>query len=453
MTVSDEVQLRSETEYELLGNMKGRILLFQNQSTEFEIQAFDSQLRKSWSKKLELEKRLPEVVGITHSSEDFTLFYRHRRKSHNLLKAYKYDPAANLSDSVTIKDYGFLFYTPDFEFLVSENRRKALIYYIEKQNTINALCFDIDSMRILWENTFVPDDFNLTRDFLHLVLSDEGELYMVIEKNNQRSKRENHFFEVHRYQGREKEYNRFNLPLSGNLTYDVKFMYDNLNERLVGGGLYAESNPARAVGYFYLKVDPQQHRDATFTFQEFDDEFVSNLKGKEVDNNKGIAESMVQDIVLRVDGGIVILCERTREFERHVSSRNQITLYRYNNYIVDYFYDDLFIISVNPDGSSHWKNILYKRQYSQDDMGAFSSYFLMKTPSKLRIIFNDEIRHETTVSQYELKGNGNYQRRSVLSTAELELRLRFRDALQIAGDQLIVPSERRNNLRLVKLDY
>ena len=96
---------------------------------------------------------------------------------------------------------------------------------------------------------------------------------------------------------------------------------------------------------------------------------------------------------------------------------------------------------------------MHKKQYSQDDNAAFSSFFLLKTPTALRLIFNDEIRNENTVSEYVIRGDGNFDRNSVMSTESQNIRLRFRDALQVDANALIIPSERRNRLRLVLLEY
>ncbi len=83
----------------------------------------------------------------------------------------------------------------------------------------------------------------------------------------------------------------------------------------------------------------------------------------------------------------------------------------------------------------------------------YSSFFILKTPSSIRLLFSDEIKYENTVSEYVLKGNGEYDRNSVMSTENQQLRLRFRDAMQTASDELIVPSERRNRLKLVRVKY
>ena len=56
-----------------------------------------------------------------------------------MLRAARYDPAANLQDTVTLKDYGFLFNTPRFEIVKSEEKSKALIYYVENQQTLGRI--------------------------------------------------------------------------------------------------------------------------------------------------------------------------------------------------------------------------------------------------------------------------------------------------------------------------
>ncbi len=451
--VTDEIPLRNDVAYEVIGELKGRILLFRDRTTEFEIQAFNEQMNEIWSKELDLDRRLPSVIGTTSDDETFSVLYRFRRKSNTIVKAHKYDAGANLIDSVTIIDYGYLFFTPDFEMILSEDRSKALVYYIEKQSILHAVSFDVNTMEKLWDRSFTPEDFDSSRDILHGVVDNQGDLYVIIEKNNLRYKRENHYYEIHHFMGSEEQYTLTNITLDGKLTYDVYFSFDNLNNKLVAGGFYAENNPGRAVGYFSLRVDRDNNRNQRLVFHPFSDDFIATLMGKEIDDNKGIIECSIQDLVIRRDGGLLIVGERNRQYERRVAGANRIAYEGYNRYIVDYFYDDLFVLSVHPDGRPHWEQVLHKKQYSQDDGGVYSSYFLFKTPRRLRFLFNDEIRYENTVSEYIITGSGKYDRQSVLSTENLKLRLRFRDATQTSGHHVIIPSERRNNLRLVKVEY
>lgn len=455
--VSEDMPLRNDLNYEIIGELKDEMLLFKNKTLDFEVQAFNKYMKETWNKKLEFEKKNVKVLGITSSKEDFTVFYTFRKRGKTILKANKYDAGANLKDSTTIKNYGFLFFTPNFEMVRSEDRSKVLAFFIEKQDIVRTLSFDVDSLSISWEKDFELDDFYYNEDFHQMTVSNEGDMYMILDRDNFRSKRKDHKFEIYNYGGESENLNQFSIPFQGMLSYDSYFNYDNLNKRLIAGGLYSEKDLSKTIGYYYLNIDPVAPDNHILAFEKFDPEFVSNLLGKKKvakgERVKGVPEMTAQEIVLRRDGGILLIAERTRYLERRSGASGRVYYENQGRFLVDYYYDELMVVSIHPSGKTHWKTILHKKQYSQDDDGIYSSYFLFKTPSSLRFLFNDDIRQENTVSEYVLNGMGEYDRNSILSTQDLDLRLRFRDALQLDANELVIPSERRNKLKLVKLEY
>lgn len=453
VTISDPVVLRSDIAYELIGDLGGNTLVFRDKGTSFEVVAFDRQMKESWAKTVELDERQPKVIGIVAGKADFTIVYQFRQRSNILLKAQKYGPGANLIDSLTLANLGYLFYNPGFEFVRSEDRSKALVYFLEKQELIKAYSIDLENLHLKWQAVLKPEDFSYYQNFLEVLADNNGNMTLVLEKNNFRAKRDEHFFEVHTYYGMSAKLMKYEIPMPEKLTYDASFTYDHINDRLIAAGLYSDKNLGRADGYFYLSIPPQKPEEHQLSLHEFEEEFINNLLGKEADKAKGIAEASIQEVVLRQDGGVLLIGERNRAFERRAAGMNRTFYDVSGRFAVDYYYDEVFVISIHPSGETHWKAVLHKKQYSQDDDGIYSSYFLFKTPGSLRFLFNDEIKYENTVSEYVLRGNGAFERNSLLSTANLKLRLRFRDAIQVNASELIIPSERRNRLRLVRLEY
>ncbi|MCB0639611.1 MAG: hypothetical protein KDC54_23460 [Lewinella sp.] len=453
ITVSEDITLNNDAAYEVLGELGNHILLFRDAKTEFSVQAFNQQMRESWTKELELDRRNPRVLGVIPTREDFTLIYQFRDKGHTIIKAHRYDPAANLIDSATLVDLGFLFYTPRFEIERSEDRSKALLYFIENGSVVRSYGFDLPALAMLWEKSFAPDDFYFGQNFVQALIDNSGRMVVVLERDNVRNRRKPHFFEIHSFAGTgEMEIQA--IYLNDHLTYDVYFAIDNLNNQVVAGGLYAIDNPERAEGLYYLRFSPWTPAEPVLTYNPFDETFLQNLLGRDFRNvDRGLSEVSVTDIVLRHDGGALLIVERNRQLERRTGSTGRVYYDGAARLMVDYYYDEVFIASLHPDGELHWNTILHKKQYSQDDAGMYSSYFLFTTPGTLRILFNDEIKYENTVSEYVINGLGEYNRNSLFSTANLDLRLRFRDAVQIAGNALVIPSERRNRLKLVRLTY
>jgi hypothetical protein len=453
VTVSEPMTLRNDASYDLLGNIKGNILLFRDQLTEFKVQCFNEDLKQIWEKEIELDKKRPQITGILPSKNDFSVLYQYKIKGNSMLKCHKYDAGANLVDSVLVKNYGDLFYTPNLEIIRSDDRSKILAHYFERPNEFHVLVFDVEKMEFLWEKDFLLDDLNYDEDFQQILVGNDGTMQLIIEKNNRKIKQEEHIFEIFSY-GIETDFStvRYTVEMKDHLTYDVYFAYDNLNKHLVAGGLYSLEHRGRAEGSYYLNVDPKDPSNLTLTFHPFGNEFVATLLEKSKNKNKGIPEVSVQEVVLRRDGGILLIGELNKISER--TNAGPSSYYgRGSTNIRDYYYDDLFVISIHPNGNIHWTNVMHKKQFSQDDGAIYSSYFLAKTSSALRVIFNDEIKYENTVSEYVIKGNGEHDRNSVMSTENQQLRLRFRDSIQTGSDEIIIPSERRNRLKLVKVIF
>lgn len=453
ITVSEDIVLKNDVAYEIIGELKGRVLLFRDRTTLFQIQAFDPQMRMVWDKELDLDKKSPKPLGIVANRENFTMVFRHRVKNHLVLRAHKYDAAANLVDTATIKDFGFIFVTPNFQVVKSEDKTKMVIYYLENQQIFRAVSFDVNTMKILWDRSFSPPGMNFLEEFGQVLVDNEGTMRVILEKNRFRLRKDEPQYEIYEVNDLTLEPRIYSVGLEGRNTYDAYFAYDNLNRAIVATGLYAERNLERAVGYFFMRFIPEKPEAYLLTFQPFDDEFVTNLMGKNIENNRGINETNIQQVVLRRDGGVLMIAERNRQLERRMGSTNRVFFDGGVRYIIDYYYDDMFLVSFNPDGTTHWKTILHKKQYSQDDGGVFSSFFLFKSPTNLRLLFNDEIKYENTVSEYVVNGMGEFERKSLLSTENLELKLRFRDAMQVNANEMIIASERRNRLKLVKLKY
>jgi hypothetical protein len=451
--VSDELNLRNDLAYDILGELKGRVLLFRQRSEKFEIQAFDENMRSTWNKEIELERRFPGVIGTNTTRDSFTIFYHHKEKGNTLLRADQFDPSANKRRSTLIKDYGYNFFTPHFEMVRSEDRSKVLFYYYER-NTFNVVVFDNHHHQVLWENALTFEDYTEGIDLLFMQVGNDGRMYMVIEKDNFYSRREKHHFDLITFGPGSTVVGRSGVFMGDKVTYDVMFSLDNRNQRLVAAGFYFEKNVERAEGYYFVSIPVNNLLNPQVRYYPFDEDFVEDMSGKEARQNRGLTDLAIREIVLRKDGGILIIGEESRNSVRAGGGPTMSRLGGLDGLprsTIDYYFNNIMLLSVHPNGEEHWKKTLYKKQYSQDDNAIYSSFFLFKTPQNVRLIFNDEIKFENTVSEYTVKGDGGNERHSLLSTELLKLRLRFRDALQIAADKVIVPSERRGQLRVAKI--
>jgi hypothetical protein len=446
--VSEPITIRNDYGYELIGRMRDRILLFRDKYDDFEVQAFDQQMRPAWSKQLDdIGRRGVQILAVIGSKNDFSILYKVRRRGSTILCLHKYDPGANLIDSMTVKNYGErVFAPPALDLVLSEDRNCIVVFNTAEKGTMEIVCFRLDKMQVLWDKIVQFEQDYYETSLKSLVVSNEAQFFIISEYNNRRGKLEEHEFRVLEVNTTGDRLAK--VPLQEFLTGDAKFVFDNKNRQLIGAGLYGDKNRDRINGFFYLRLPPGSAH--VLRYEPFDEQFVSVLRRKDVDqeNAKGINDADITQLVLRHDGGALIVAERHHEIIRGTGSgrgfwRDGMRM------IVDYYYDDLFVIAMNPDGSLHWNTVLHKKQYSQDDEAIFSSFFMLRNTDRLHFLFNDEIKYENTCSEYIINPVGEFDRNSLLSTVNQSLRLRFRDGMQISASECLVPSEFRNRLRLV----
>lgn len=449
ITISEELPLRTDYSYTVLGWVQHDLLLFRDKGHAYFIQAFDEDLHVKWEREIHLSDRRVDIIGLVAHPDRFHLVYGMRDKGTYYLyhRAYAHD--VSLIDSVLVDSIENIFITPQIQIRESEDETKVVLFR-EENNQLQLLGFDLVRQKSMWKHQIKLAGSNLQRNFSSMVVSNAGNFYLTLEPDRflQKVQSLEMFCSV---PGMEEVLHE-TIQLGDVTVYDYFTTYDNVQNRLVLTGLYSERFSTRAQGFYFLPYQPEQK--AELHLLPFDESLLAEVHGREVSTSRGLSDFNVRQVALRQDGGVVIIAELNKEFSRRSSlpMRRDNVSYTRSGW-VDYYYEDLILFAIHPDGTEHWKEVLRKRQYSQDDEAMYSSFFLFRTPARLRFLFNDEIKQENTVGGYEVTGTGHVERKTVFNTDYQRLKLRFRDGIQLAYNECIVPSERNNRLSLVRIVY
>jgi hypothetical protein len=439
--------------YHILGEYDESILLLRDKTQKFEVESYGKDLLFKWSKELDIPERNPKMIAVSSLEESFVLFYHFRKKGDVFIKFREYDSKSEVLDTGTVAIFENTIFTPKFDFQESEDQKSILIFDPYKNGSFVTLAYNIENKQLLWENTFDVDQFTFQRDFRDIVFTNDGHLFVVLEKRDVLFKKDNNKFELFHVHSENPPF-KFEYILEDFLNYHAIFSFDNVNNNLVIGGLYAEDNLIRSYGFYSFSAPLNDLENFKTTSHSFSEKNLIDIYGKEIKKNKGIANIEIRDIVFRQDGGYLLIAEIIKEFSRgNGFGENRYYRNSVRNNMVDYYYEDLLCLSFHPDGEFHWANVFHKKQYSHDDRAIYSSYFIFKNPSKLRLVYNDDINREGTVSEYIINGDGDFVRNSVMNTEYQSLLLRFRDAVQTSPFEIIVPSQKNTKLNLVKINY
>lgn len=454
VTISKELSIRNDRAYDILGKIGDKILLYRDLGSKRVVEIFENDLKFFLQEEIRLPGDNQNIYAVVPQDSTFNVLYGHRNKEGYFMRTAKFDKYGRLKDSLTLIDGVEDFKLNNFTYKVSDDRSKTLLFSSRKNDLFYTYIIDNNTMDILWSKETKLLGLNVRKDFRSIDISNSGEVNILFEINNTRYLKDEHQLIVIGLDYTEGYYEN-NFWLRDKIAIDLEMDYDNINNRLVLGGLVSETSEIDASGYFYFSKPVNEiSEDINIETHDFRVEFLEELYGKKLSKKKKLSDFITRDIVLRSDGGFLMFTEMKKEFFRRTAFnagvRSGVNGARG---WVDIYNEDIIVFAFNPDGTEDWKKILYKKQFSQDDDGVYSSFFIFETPSRLRLIYNDEIKRNNTVSEYVLDPLGNFERNSLLSTDYQNLKLRFRDAVQVSSDVMIVPSERNYKLNLVRVEY
>ncbi len=458
VTVSDEIQLRNDLSYDLVGKVDSLVILFRDRGNKYEIKTFDNNLKHKEDIEVTLSDKGCTILATIPRDTSFFVMYSYRSKGDYYIQADQINSRGTIISADTVKVYESMIFNPDIKVARSEDKSKILFFSVHEQHELRVALYDIRERKTLYNRTILFKETDLKDDFRSMLVTNTGDYIIVFEKNNFRSKKDKHIFEVHSFNIYTESNIAYVIPVFRLVSFHSKFVYDNVNKQLIGGGIYTQKNLSKAEGIYFVQHVLKPGAAEKVNAFPFEAKFDEEIKRRSKDKNE-FNQLQVTDIALRQDGGMLLITEIKKEYERRATysgapNRGFNSPYGFRApLLVDYYYEDMALFSISKDGSLDWSDVLHKKQYSHDDDGMYSSFFLFKNPSKLRLIYNDEISAENTVSEYIVQGNGQYQRKSVLSTEYVRLQLRFRDALQVSSNTFIVPSQRSLRLNLVKVEY
>ncbi len=457
VTIADEISIRNDFAYDILGKVGDNILLFRDRGMEYFINIYDDNLRFKREKELLFEKRKVRLHYIVPADSTFNAVYSYERNDTIYYKLRSYNDATVLEDSVTLDKVHKREFHGHYRFIHSEDLSKTALFAEEKNKILHLHIIDNIKKEEIWKASIELKNIELNDDFRKVVVSNQGLVTFLFEKNNSRFSKDDHVLHVISLYQATIVMNSV-IEMKDRVTCDLEMAYNNINGNIVIAGLSSENSRNDATEYFFINkhiTDYEQYE--TVTVRQVGLDFIAEVYGKKRGKEKELKNFEVYDLVLRQDGGFLLFTEMYKEYSRRTAFNSNTRIARqYGGSMrgwTDHYNEDIVIFAVHSDGNEHWRNILYKKQFSQDDAGVYSSFYILRTPSRLKLIYNDEIKNHNTVSEYVLNPLGDYERNSVLSTEYQNLKLRFVDAVQISPSQLLVPSEKNYNLRLVKVDY
>ena len=461
ITASEPYTLEQREDYMMVGRIADTSLFLLYEEDNFRLMQFDAALKTRFTEKIKPERHSIELLQTVLDKAFFTVLYKHSGGGRSSLKAMRISSQGKILDTLTLQStnqWGVV-YQP--RLVLSDDRSKLLAYDLVENNTMfNTTVFDLKTFKTLWIRTFRPTALDYHNSLHQALVDNAGGVYWTIERDNRKAKLMSNRFEIIYYTPELSQEWSTLVPIPNRFWQKAMFVVDNKNKKLLCAGYCSTRKAAKSEGVFYFSITPLFQTVADVFFSDFDATFMQQITGKAQANNPSFEDMELRQIVVRADGGVVMVGEHYKKYVRY--STNPAMMQRGSfgtgmpmdtRTTTDYEYHDILLVSIQANGQKNWNAILPKRQFSEDDDGLYSSFFVLKNKTGLRFLYNDEIKSGGNVNEYLMQADGTAQRRNIFNSEKQSLQLVMSEAKQVSAAVLVVPSLVRNKLQMVEVQY
>ncbi len=257
----------------------------------------------------------------------------------------------------------------------------------------------------------------------------------------------------------ESDIKSFSVPFAKKIFSDPYIELDNKNNQLLFAGFYDNEtgmSESAAYGFFYKTYDYSLGTLKSESLTAFPDSFIQSLTGRlPSQTNNRLYTFSIKKIVQRIDGGVLIAAESSIKDRREepvvsLSSINPYTSYRTIN---TFQYNDIIAFSINAAGDLEWNSIMRKKQYSEEDNGFNSSFVCVNLKNQLRFIFPEDISFSSDINEFTLKSNGAFKKHMLFEQEDKDVFLVPKLGKQVALNEVLIPSIKKSELRILRVKY
>jgi hypothetical protein len=285
-------------------------------------------------------------------------------------------------------------------------------------------------------------------------LSNDGDLVMLGYLNRKEKVKEGDKIKVSEYRlfsipADEEKFSDHAVRTADKILSQAGLVIDNLNHHAVVMGFYYDKSSLTGTGVFYGTLSFIKNASFEVKTHAVDGTQHQKIIGERNSNNSGgISTYPVQKIILRNDGGAVIIAEAAFTSEYSYYDYFTQSLIRH----IDYIFDNVIVVSVNRDCSLDWSAIVRKHQESTDDDGMFSSFCSLINSEELILIYNKDSERASSVAAAVITNRGD-QREADVSKSGEHLSMLPTWGKQISENEMVIPVYQKKKLYLSKVTF
>lgn len=300
----------------------------------------------------------------------------------------------------------------DLKFTRSINKKKLLCYRnldnVSKKEKLLYYLFDSEKNEVIDGEIEIPypdDKFQVRQ----LLVSNSGQIYLLgkFYLENRVKTPDDFGFSLYRYNPGEPDGEMVDIELGELYITDLVVKVDP-RENVFLAGFFSHRSTDEIAGTVFYRLNEKLELEVTSAQRFPEDLFNRFLNERQVDKGKELRNFFLDNIVLRSDGGVLLIAEKY-----YTTYNSYMDMY---GYWVDqriHHYDEIIVNSVAANGDLEWSTVAGKRQSSE--FRETLSYLDVVSGASLFLIYGDQPRRAPRTLYYrEVSLDGEVSARDIL---------------------------------------
>ncbi len=464
--ISKPIEISNRTpKFKILGKNDAGFWIRNYGKNEERIDLYDSKLNLLFSRTLLIKRPNYTPVTFAVNERGTSFFYSDYHKKEFYLCSALISNKIETSNERVIDTVVFQSNTEDMRvsFSYSLNKKHISFFvpiYQDGQLTHMRIVSALNTGEIVFKSSVSVSKKNAEAFAEDGLVDNNGNTFLILKYE---SKNTATVYEVKKIDRNGNVVDSCTLQMAKPIFNDPFFQLDEKNKKLICHVFLDEQQElkagARSLANYAISTDSLGEMSSNDFL--FNDAFISDVTKGIVKENGALYTFKIKKVIATIDGGSVCIAESFYKEDNEIHDGIDLSMPSFGGSgfspslrtVNIYHYNDILVFYFDRDGHFNKYQIIRKKQVTENDNGSFSSFFIANNGVSLNLFYVDDVAVNAELVQEKLSNVLESRKKILLSQDEKNLMLIPKMAVQTQTNELVLPSYRNNDFRLIKINF
>lgn len=292
------------------------------------------------------------------------------------------------------------------------------------------------------------------------IVTNEGITFLLIKYET--AVKDTVFYISYRISNRGEILEKINTNFDKSIFGEPYVLYDELKKEYIATS-FTSDNAKEGANYFTtFRYATTGSNSSSTNHYKIDKEIINDIYKGDPGNISGLYTYHIKKVVLTYNSGLYVFTESFFKENKEEVSPDILSLSPMNSFqsgypatrsVSIYHYNDILCLKLNDSTKSFSYELFSKSQISENDNGAFSSFAILNTGSTLKCLYNSEENSFYSLVDNTLDLTIEKPQSILLNEEKKGIQLIPKMAIQTALNEIVMPSFRYDEFKLIKIKY